>query len=367
MIKIAVVHFMPLEYYPPTTNFLNIISSKEEIDTRVWTTHNNKNRATFINKNINRINRVTLPSANEFKILRLFRYVFFNLNCLVGLILTKPDKIIYYESFSAGPVYLYLKFFAKTTKLIIHFHEYFSPSWYKTGMQVVSLYHKWENKYLFKRAAWISQTNEDRISLFLKDNPNLESKRLFLLPNYPPENWISSNQQTEIKLPLKTVYIGTLSLDYSYIKEYCLWVRMMNGKVIFHIYGYNYNEETLDYLKSLHSPFIKFYEGGIDYYDVPTTLRNYDFGLILYKAITDNYKYNESNKLFEYLVCNLRVLYSDKMLGIRNYNAQSVKAIDFDNLQNLKIDELISMKGIENQSNYTNEKATKELIDILIK
>ena len=61
----------------------------------------------------------------------------------------------------------------------------------------------------------------------------------------------------------------------------------------------------------------------------------YDIGLILYKATTDNYRYNASNKLFEYLALNLSVMYSDKMLGIKPYEGGRVQAFDFSQLPDL--------------------------------
>jgi hypothetical protein len=39
--------------------------------------------------------------------------------------------------------------------------------------------------------------------------------------------------------------------------------------------------------------------------------------VIIYRAETLNYRYNETNKLFEYLICGLDVWYSHRMEGIR--------------------------------------------------
>ena len=42
---------MPLEYYPPVTNFLNVIA-KHAFFVKVWTTHNTKKRITYHNEKL---------------------------------------------------------------------------------------------------------------------------------------------------------------------------------------------------------------------------------------------------------------------------------------------------------------------------
>ena len=79
-----------------------------------------------------------------------------------------PHKIIFFESSSAGPVYWYLRTFGKSTELKIHYHEYTSPNEYEEGMRLVKLYHQYEKKFLYEKADWISQTNEDRVKMFLQ-------------------------------------------------------------------------------------------------------------------------------------------------------------------------------------------------------
>ena len=62
MKKLAVIHYMPLEYYPPVTNFLNVAANYNFKQIKVWSTHNIKNRAPFINKDI-KINRAPFPKT----------------------------------------------------------------------------------------------------------------------------------------------------------------------------------------------------------------------------------------------------------------------------------------------------------------
>jgi hypothetical protein len=365
MKKIAVVHYMPIEYYPPTTNFLDILSEGHDFDIRVWSTHNTKNRKVYSNDSSSVFVRTALPAVTSNGLLRLMNYFIFNFKCLLGLLFFKPTKIVYFESFSVWPVYIYKKYFNRSVEIIIHYHEYFSPYWYENGMRLVKYYHKLESNFMYRKASWISQTNKDRMSLFLKDNVMINPSICRILPNYPPSNWFLGNGNKKVSKPIKSVYIGTLSLDYSYIEEYCNWVISKKGDILFDIYGYNYNEDTLNYLKSIESDYINFYESGIDYHHIPKILKAYDVGLILYKAITENFKYNAPNKLYEYLVCNLRVWYSDKMLGIDVYKGENVISVDFENIEHFNYEFILSSKSQSESHQFVANEALKPLIKSL--
>ena len=321
---------MPLEYYPPVTNFLNVIV-KHAFFVKVWTTRNTKKRLTYHNEKLKTINRSPFPEKGDNVLKRLFKYFCFNISCFIGLVKYKPEAIVYYESYSVYPVFLYMKFFGKVTKLYIHYHEYEDQENYKNGMKLVKYYHKLEKEFLYKKATWISQTNKDRIQMFASDHPNLPSGILKVTPNYPPKDWL---RRTSLKKPdghivIKTVYVGSLSLKDTFIKEYCDWVLKQKGKVYFHIYAYNLHDDTIAYLKSLNTDYIVFYTKGVEYNKMPTLLADYDIGLILYKAHTKNYKYNAPNKLFEYQACGLKVLYPDVMLGISPYDSSNVISVNF--------------------------------------
>ena len=106
------------------------------------------------------------------------------------------------------------------------------------------------------------------------------------LANYPPKKWLAFSKKNE-QVPsdglIKTVYIGSLSLKSTYIKEYCEWVIKQNGKVIFDIYAYNLHKDTTEYLNTLNSVYINFYDKGIEYEKIPTLLSNYNVGLFFIK------------------------------------------------------------------------------------
>src|SRR5690606_11110964 len=200
----------------------------------------------------------------------------------------------------------------------------------------------------------------------LEDNKNIPGNKMYELPNYPPKKWLSASSGSKnISYPVKTVYIGTISLEYSYIKEYCEWVLGMDGNIIFDIYGYNYPRETLLYLESLNSPYINFYPEGVEYDGIPEILAEYDIGLILYKALTDNFKYNAPNKLFEYLACGLNVIYSDKMLGIDPYRSERVVPVDFEKIEKIDFNSIITTKNNFQGTKYFAEDSFNKLMEIL--
>ena len=178
---------MPLEYYPPVTNFLNVMV-KHAFFVKVWTTHNTKKRITYHNEKLKTINRSPFPEKSDNVLERIFKYFYFNISCFIGLVKYKPKAILYYESYSVYPVFLYMKFFGKATKLYIHYHEYEDRESYKNGMKLVKYYNELEKKFLYGRASWISQTNKERLHMFASDHPKLPSEVLNIMPNYPPKS-----------------------------------------------------------------------------------------------------------------------------------------------------------------------------------
>lgn len=370
MNKLAIVHFMPLEYYPPVTNFLNFVGKKEILKTRVWTCHNIKSRKPFVKKNI-KVSRTAFPDVKEPIVFRFCKYWVFNFNTLCGLIFCKPTILLYYESYSAWPVYIFLRFFNRKCKLFIHYHEYSSPDWYRKGMRLVKRYHKLEKKYLFHRASWISQTNKNRLDLFQKDNQYLEKTKFRILANYPPKDWYNKPNRNNENEFTKFIYVGSLSLKNTYIAEFCEWVKGQKGKATFDIFSYNLDNETLKYLNSLQSKWINFHSSGIEYYDLPSILKEFQIGLILYKANTINHKYNETNKLFEYTACGLDVWFPDVMEGTLPHICRDARPrvvdINFEKLNSYILLELYNTSSFSSKkNNFTCEaefdKIYKEIV-----
>lgn len=332
--KLAIVHFQPLEYYPPVTNLLNYLSGKDRIKVSVYTTVNNKQRAPYENKEI-AIFRSPLPFPNETVIGKTYKYWLFNFVTILRLVKLKPQTILYYESYSAFPVYIYSRFLNQRSKIYIHFHEYSSKEWYKQGMKLVRWYHKLEQKYLWNKASWISQTNKDRIRLFLTDYPQIPLSKMKTMPNYPPQSWTAKPAKKEFD-KIRCVYIGSLSLQSAYIKEFCEWVANYSNIISLDIYSYNIHEDTKIFLKTLNSLNIRFFEKGIEYDKIPEILDQYNVGLIMYRCLTENVKYCASNKLFEYLSRGLDVWFHQDMVGSYSYITTNeypmVRKINYQNL-----------------------------------
>jgi hypothetical protein len=195
--------------------------------------------------------------------------------------------------------------------------------------------HDIERRWLYTRCTWISQTNKQRVKFFLKDNPMIIPSSVHILPNYPPKSWWKK-QKKHTRDICKCVYVGSLSIQDTFVKEFCEWISKQNGKVIFDIYSFNFHQDTLDYVNSLNCPYIKFYKKGVPYTQVPNILDNYDVGILLYKAANVNFRWNETNKFYEYLICGLDIWYPKNMQLLHELDkkqfAPQVKEMDFDNL-----------------------------------
>lgn len=365
MNKIAVIHYAPIELYPPTTNFLDIFNPG---NTRIYvfTCHNINNLEPYRNNRLS-IKRYAMP-GNEFVLWRLWKYFRFNFGVLFALIWLKPKKILYYETYSAYPVYLYKKYFNQKVEVFAHCHEYFSPEWWRNvSMRLMRYYYKKEVSYLYPRAVWLSQTNAKRLELFLQDigRPQLDTGHVY--PNFPPKSWRSYRVTNEIASPVRLIYVGSFgSVKTLYIPEILEWVKSLNGKAVLDVYSIDVPREIEQYIKGLDCPFIQL-KGPVPYTELPKVLANYDVGLILYKGTTKNFIYNAPNKLFEYLVCGLDVWYPQEIEGIYPYDSTEywpkVTRLDFSDLCSHQVEELVTRKpGFERTVNYTCEEASAPLI-----
>ncbi|MEJ7676457.1 MAG: hypothetical protein WKG06_00960 [Segetibacter sp.] len=208
------------------------------------------------------------------------------------------------------------------------------------------------------KAFWISHTNEERLSMFKKDNNSISFSNLQVLPNYPPSNWYNVNKTpfSTKTFPVKFVYVGALSMETMYTREFAEWIKELNGKATWDIYSANYQEEVLNYLKNLNSPFIRF-KGEVNYFDLPSVLTQYDIGLILYNGHIPNYVYNAPNKLFEYHACNLDVWVSADIKGSLRYTTKDtfpkIISIDFSRLDMINFNKLIERETLNfHQGSY---------------
>jgi hypothetical protein len=360
--KIVIIHFQPLELYPPVQNLINFFESETtENDISVITTRSKNKIPAFQTKNIEIFRFGKTGIKNIF--LRYGNYIIFYSFSLIKLIIKRPDRIFYFETLSSYPAFLYKKYFSKKAEILIHYHEYSSPQEIIDGMKLNKMFHVRE-KNLYPDAVWISHTNEYRMDLFKKDEYPVLINNAHILPNYPPASWQSSNRRN-ISEPLKIIMAGALGFDTMYVKEFAEWIIQQGGKVVWDIYSFTISREAKSYLESLHTNYITL-KGSVEYKKLPEVLKNYDVGVILYKGHIPNYIYNAPNKLFEYHVSGLDVWFPEQMIVAHTYiktdSYPKILPVNFEKLSDLKSTDLTNRNGLQFIiRKYSSEIVFKEL------
>jgi hypothetical protein len=282
------------------------------------------------------------------------------------LIITRPDVILYYETLSCFPAFIYKKYFRRKVRLFIHYHEYTSQEEYAKGM-ILSRWGLGLEKKLFPRTEWISHTNADRIRLFRKDNEGVLLPFIHELPNYPPRSWQKTRATERIPGgPLRIVYVGALSMETMYTGAFANWVRTQSGAVIWDVYSDNITPEARTFLESIENKCIRFKE-GVNYFSLPDILSKYDIGVILYKGHIPNYVYNAPNKIFEYLSCGLDVWFPRVMKGcmplVTAGSFPKVIPLDFEMLDTFDLSSALDREGVEfKPTSYCCEDALSPLL-----
>jgi len=333
--KLALVHWMPLEMYPPAMNLARELAA-QGWDVTVFTTRNRHGLDDFSAPGVT-VSRSSSPSQDGVTP-RALVYAGFHFGTARKLISDAPDAVMYFEPQSSFPVFL-AGMVRPGMPVFIHHHEYHEPAEFtRPGMRLARLFHKLEQKVLFPRAQWISHTNAARLELFLADNPTGLEQRSKVLPNMPPASWGDEPNNAwkyQQAGPLRMVYVGSLSREDTYIDSCVRWIQRQPAKTVtLDIFAYNADDDTRKFLLDLNSDIIHFHPEGAKYDDLPQLLRRFHTGLILYRAETSNFRHNASNKLFEYLACGLDVVFPAPMLGVKQYERSAetprVMQVDFD-------------------------------------
>lgn len=336
MKRVFILHMLPLEYYPPVTNLLDVLTEESSMHLAVFSTHNTKNRAAYSNPKT-AIFRTAHPAYFKNTVGKMLAYIRYVLWPLWRIIRFKPDSIVYFEPHSAMPAYVYQKFLDSKVQVFIHHHEYYAKAEFNApSMAAVRWFHRLETGYLYLKARWISQTNAQRQALFKNDHPYVKESVLQILPNYPPQSWLQTTQHTIPPKRLKLLYIGALSFENTYIKELVGFVLAHSAHVTLDIYAYNTSSSVKDYLHNINANAIRFFEDGIAYNSIPELAKQYHVGVVLYKGHNLNYIYNAPNKLFEYMACGLEVWVPMVMTGCQPYLNRAtrpvVRTVDYTNL-----------------------------------
>ncbi len=371
MHKIVILHFQPIELYPPIQNLMRALAnqaSKDYIFYVLTTQGNFSELDLFIAPATNiKIIRLGNTGSKLSTIYKWYNYVKFYAGSLLQLICTSPQKIFYYETLSSLAPYLYKRFIDKNVPVFIHYHEYTSKNEYETGMTLSKKFHHFE-KYLYPNAVWISHTNEYRMQLFKNDITPIIILNSKIYANYPPKHWIQ-NRSKEQSAIIKIVYVGALSMDTMYTREFATWVQSQDGKIIWDIYSYNCTEAVKNYFNLLNSTHISLRE-GVNYSELPSILYKYDVGVILYNGHSENYIYNAPNKLFEYLTCGLACWYPEQIKGCYEYDfcqsSLNVLRLNFENLQTYKLESMINIEASLANFSFSAETESAEIIRLLL-
>ncbi len=368
MTRLCILHFQPVEKYPPAINFLRLLglsaSTTQEI--HLFTTDSGKGKENISIPGI-RIYRIGKWREGMGKFSRLLFYTRFVLTSLLKLVKYKPSVVMYYETVSAGAPYLYKKWIRPSCPIVIHYHEYTSSEEYQSGMILNRWLHRLELS-LYKKAEWVSHTNEDRVRLFLQDTGKWAPSRPMILPNHPPASWSTHSQinRPAAGSPIAFVYVGALSLEHLYVKEMAEWIASRPHDCYWNIYSDNMAPGVLDYFDQLGASNI-FFNGAVNYDELPGILSKHNIGTILYKGHIPNYIYNIPNKLFEYHVCGLDTWYPRQMVTCASLNTTDsfpkIVPVDFIHLNLLSLSELINRDNLRyHKQEYSCEETYSGLI-----
>ncbi len=351
--KVAILHQLPIEYYPPLTNILKYFSDVQDVQVLAVTCHNDKGRAPYSQPRIE-LRRYPFAVRGDSFYQRWKKAFAWHWAAARTLADFRPDVLMYFEPHSALAAFLYFWWFRGKARLFIHHHEYYTPGDYRQpGNRLTRLNHFFERRFLLPRAYWISQTNSDRLRFFQSDHPEVETQKLHVMPNLPPQRWLQREAvQNQFATPtLRLVYVGSVSLHDTFIGPLVDWLLANPALAIsLDVFAYNCDPVTLEFLKKSSGETVRFHERGVDYDELPTLLRQFDVGVILYRCRTVNYQYNASNKLFEYLTCGLDVWYPPTMLGVKPYARDDawprVMEIDYDELTSVDLSKMRSRDGL---------------------
>lgn len=366
--SLFILHFLPIEGYPPILNLLDYLSNEKKIQ-KIFCSTTKGNFSNLYKNDVIKVARLGNISGNKFSLWST--YFFFNLSTILRLVITRPKNVLYYETISSYPAYFYKKYINRKANLFIHYHEYVTEQEYAKGSFVNKFYHQLEQK-IYAKAKWISHTNEVRLNKFLKDNSienNVNKHHIF--PNYPSKNWAKQNIQWPGNGILNLIFVG-YSVDPKgcYIVELIEWLQQQKQETVLDIYCIKQNSLPKKYI-GLHGNTTVNVHKAIPYHQLPEILKNYHVGLILYKGLTPNYIYNAPNKLFEYLACGLDVWFPNEMDGCFAYETKNtypkVIKLNFAQLNPYNIMDLIAKENANfSPSNYICEHIYINLMNEII-
>lgn len=163
-------------------------------------------------------------------------------------------------------------------------------------------------KLVIKQFDWVSQVTPKRAELFSR-RFKVQCRNLF---NYPSASFASNIPERAVNDKLKIVYVGScnpVSIQVSILS------------MLSKLYGVELsvlptNSEGLDYIAGLDGVQIL---RRVPYSELPNLLGQFDVGLVLYNGHSDNMRYGVPNKLIEYLRCGLHVVYHSALESVTDF------------------------------------------------
>lgn len=372
--KLIIIHFQPLERFPPVMNLLDFLSAKNDKNIVTITTKNKKESLLQEYTNTS-IRIIRTPAIVPKSFFRLFNYLRFYGYSLWLLIRLKPSVVLYFETLSSWPALIYKRLRKNNLNLLLHCHEYTSPKDYN-DMWLVRMMHRMETKMYPTSYKWISHTNQVRMEQFKKDHdlPNVNPGIFHIMPNYPPKSWANYQSDFMLSDKIRLVFVGSLGFENMYLKEIVNWITLNKDRISLDFYSYNIDQKAQKFLNSVPHDSIQFHE-GCSYNELPSVLKKYDVGLVLYKAYNFNHINGISNKVYEYLACGLDVWFpkdNTYMLSIvRENEFPKIIALDFKNLVSFDYKNSVERNCLDKSSNnYFAENIYEEIsneINVLIK
>lgn len=364
--KVAIIHFQPLEKYPPIMNFINTIDELDFVKSEVFTTFIN-NGIWFLKKNT-KIRRGSKQHTTSLG--RYLGYLKFNLRIFFQFVVHRPTFIYVFETYSIFPAYLY-KILAPKTKVHIHYHEYTSLQEIKNSSLYFKGLHALEKK-LFCTCESISHTNEDRVELFLNDFPFVKESKMIVAPNVPPCSWYEFskvNKKENASRITRLVHVGALSLETMYVEKMVEWVIAQKGLFTLDFYTDNITDDARKFIEGLHNNHIQLHD-STNYFELPKVLLHYDIGLTLYNGHIPNYVFNVPNKVLEYLACGLGFWYPNELIStqkfIMEYKINGCVSIDFQTKETINLNLADDLKIFNTNENLvTLLNAPNELLKLL--
>lgn len=364
--RIALIHFQPLEWYPPVCNLLNSMAGEKNIrQLQVYSCRHYDSISYYQAGPGQLIQRFPGIRKTDGRLKRLLKYMYFNLGTLLRLLKQQPEQILYIETLSAWPALLYKKLFPRT-RVLVHYHEYVSPAEIESGMALQRYLHRLENK-MYPQFSWLSHTNAQRLGFFMEEHSSISAPVAHVMPNYPPAAWTAKAKvPARQHKPFRLVYVGAVSFSTLYFRELFEWILARKEQCSLDIYSLRIPAEVNEWIQAHPDAPIQL-KGPLNYQKLPDVLPAYDVGLILYKGHIPNYIYNAPNKLFEYLACGLDVWYPQQMSSCHAYADENhlpkVLPLDFEKLETFDLNQALERSGkTQRQDKFSCEEACAALI-----